>query len=81
MESRVDVFVVQHLHVLEGGEEDVKFIGVYSTQDAAQRAVDRLRLKPGFCDTPDGFSIDRYTLDGDHWEEGFITVRHRPEEE
>jgi hypothetical protein len=31
--------------------------------------VCRLRLKPGFCGTPDGFSIDAYTLDQDKWTE------------
>jgi len=74
MNSHVDLFVVQHLHFLDGGEENVKFIGVYSTRDAAQAAVDRLKLKPGFRDTPDGFSIDPYTLDEDNWTEGYVTL-------
>ena len=70
----MDLFVLQHLHVLDDGEEDVKFIGVYSTRAAAQQAVDRLRLKPGFCETPEGFSIDPYTLDEDNWQDGYTTV-------
>jgi hypothetical protein len=74
MNPHVDLFVVQHLHVLDGGEENVKFIGVYSTRDAAQAAVDRLALKPGFRETPDGFSIDPYTLDEDNWTEGYVTL-------
>ena len=48
----VDVFVVQHLFVYEDGEEEVKLIGVYSTREAAQDAVKRLRLKPGFAILP-----------------------------
>jgi hypothetical protein len=32
MASRADVFVVQHLNAHEDGEEDAKFIGVYSTR-------------------------------------------------
>jgi hypothetical protein len=70
-----EVFLVEHVHVLEDGEEDVKIIGVYSTRDAAQQAVERLRLQPGFCDTPEGFTIDLYWLDQDSWEQGFATVR------
>jgi len=33
-------------------------------------------LKPGFCDTTEGFSIDPYTLDEDNWTEGYVTVRN-----
>jgi len=77
MAAHVDVFVVQHLNVHEDGEEEVKFIGVYSTREAAQDAVNRLRLKPGFCDTPDGFSIDLYWMDQDGWPDGYMTVFHR----
>jgi hypothetical protein len=67
------VFVVQHLHVQEDGAEDVKFIGVYSSQHAAEQAVERSKLKPGFCDVPDGFSIDQYALDEDNGTEGYLT--------
>ncbi len=73
MASHVDVFVLEHLHVLDDGEENVKFIGVYSTRDAAQDAIARLRLQPGFCNTPDGFLIDLYQLDQDNWAEGYVT--------
>ena len=52
--------------------EDVKFIGVYSSKFAAEAAIDRLRLAPGFRDYLEGFSIDAYEIDQDHWVEGFI---------
>jgi hypothetical protein len=79
------VFVLQHLHILPDGEEDVKLIGVYRSLIAARAAVDRLRSKPGFCDYPrivdpitdedkQGFYIDEYPLDKDHWPEGYVTV-------
>jgi hypothetical protein len=70
----MDVFVVQHVHELEDESEDVKLIGIYSSQDAARTAVERLRRLPGFCDTADGFQIDRYRIDEDHWVSGFIRV-------
>ena len=70
----MDVFVVQHVHELEDESEDVKLIGVYSSEDAATSAVERLRQRPGFCDTPDGFQIDRYRIDEDRWVSGFIRV-------
>lgn len=86
----VTVFILQHLHVIddgsEYGKEDVKLIGVYSSLASAQDAVRRLASMPGFKDAPeirnpeiddeeDGFYIDEYEIDRDHWEEGFFTVQ------
>ena len=68
------VYVLQHVHELSNDNEDVKFIGVYSSQANAEAAVARMRLQPGFADSPDGFHIDPYDIDADHWTEGFITV-------
>jgi len=48
-------------------------IGVYSTEQHARDAVERLRYQPGFCDAPEGFCIDRYEIDRDHWGEGYVT--------
>jgi hypothetical protein len=70
----MNIFVVQHIHEREDESEDVKLIGVYSSEEAAMSAVERLRQRPGFSDTQDGFHIDRYSLDEDHWVAGFIRV-------
>lgn len=67
------VFVVQHVH--EGTDsEDVKFIGVYSSRSAAELAINRLKLVPGFEDTPEGFVTDEYLMDVDNWSEGYETL-------
>jgi hypothetical protein len=68
------VFVLQHLHCREDGVEDTKFIGVYSSRDKAQAAVMRLNGLPGFVDAPDGFTIDEYPVDQDHWAEGYVAA-------
>jgi hypothetical protein len=79
------VFVLQHSHTLPDGVEDVKFIGVYRSLDAARSAVERLRVQPGFSrhpniidpgvtDEEDGFYIGEYELDVDQWPEGYITM-------
>jgi len=70
----MEVFVVQHTHLLGDTREDIKLIGVYSTVELAQEAVKRMRERSGFCDAPDGFSIDRYPIDVDRWTEGYIAV-------
>lgn len=80
------VFVVQHLHTLSQDVDDVKMIGVYRTKESACAAVERLRHQPGFRDLPkivdfekdddeQGFQIVEYTLDKDHWPEGYVTER------
>ena len=68
-----NVFVLQHVHSLEDGAEDVKFIGVYSSRENAQAAVGRLAKAPGFSDAPTGFHIDEYQIDKDQWVEGYST--------
>ena len=68
-----NVFVLQHVHSAEDDVEDVKLISVYSSREKAESAVMRLRQAPGFLDTPDGFHVDEYDLDRDHWVEGYVT--------
>jgi hypothetical protein len=77
------VFLLEHLHIHEDGEECWKRIGVYKTYQDAVDAVTRSRVLPGFATYPDlidaskkltnGFLIEKYPLNTDHWESGFIT--------
>lgn len=69
-----NVYVVQHVHLMEDGSEDVKFIGVYSSRENAQAACVRLSRAPGFSAAPDGFHIDEYRVDKDQWIEGYSTL-------
>jgi homoserine kinase type II len=64
------VYVLHHVREV-GDSEDTKLIGVYRTEDAARAAIERLSPMPGFRNHPNGFHIDRYELDKDHWAEGF----------
>jgi hypothetical protein len=80
-------YLLQHLHLLPQGEEDVKIIGIYASRDAALAAIERLKDQPGFADfsalisladlssdgAHEGFYIDEYNLDEDHWTEGYVT--------
>ena len=69
----MEVFIVHHVHFINDCEE-VFLIGVYSTYAYAELAIKRLAQKPGFCDEPEGFEISAYTLDRDHWVDGYVTV-------
>lgn len=79
----IRVFVLQHLHLLNGDEEDVKMLGVYSTLASASAAIERFRKLPGFRTVPqiadapvvaEGFYISEYEIDQDSWSEGYDTV-------
>jgi hypothetical protein len=70
------VFVLHHVRSDDEFGDDAKLIGVYSTREAAESASHRLKSQPGFVDHPEGWDISRYSLDKDHWQEGFVTVVH-----
>ena len=65
------VFVLQHVHTLDDGSEDVKFIGVYSSREAASATQDRIGKAYGFSSATSGFHVDEYQVDKDHWVDGF----------
>jgi hypothetical protein len=79
----MEVYVLHHVHLL-GDEDEVKLIGVYSTEERARAAAGRLASQPGFSDYPklldldddprEGFEIAEYEVDRDHWTEGYVTV-------
>jgi hypothetical protein len=52
----------------------VKVVGIYSSRALAEAAEERTRLLPGFADEPDGFSIEQYEVNNDHWKRGFVRL-------
>jgi hypothetical protein len=51
--------------------EEAKLIGVYRSPEAGAVADPRLLVEPGFRDRRERFQADAYTLNQDHWCEGF----------
>ena len=68
------VYVLHHVVREFEDDEDAKLIGVYSTEDEARAAIARLVNQPGFSEHQEGFRIDPYPVNRDHWTEGFVTV-------
>lgn len=68
------VYVVQHTRDLDEEVDDVKLVGVFSSESAASAAVSELLTRPGFSEHPNGFHISRYEVDHLHWADGFVTV-------
>jgi hypothetical protein len=69
----VEVFLLYHINELN--DEDSKLIGVYSSQENAEKARQKTMALPGFINSPNSFLIDKCKLDEDHWQEGFVTVK------
>jgi hypothetical protein len=67
-------FVLQHLREDEDGYDNVKLLGVYSSLEFAEAAVERYKNLPGFVEHQEGFDISGYELDEDHWTEGFVDL-------
>ena len=64
------VFTLRHT-IIRGEEEAHKEIGIYSKEELARQAIERLKDKPGFRDPGGHFTIDPCFLDFDYWAEGF----------
>jgi len=60
-----------HVRADDEYADDAKFIGVYSSEEEAKKAIVRLKDQPGFRDHPAGFQISKYEINKDHWTEGF----------
>ncbi|GAB4060152.1 DUF2283 domain-containing protein [Catellatospora paridis] len=60
----------------EQSGDDIKLLGVYSSDQRAQERIEQTRDQPGFVDEPDCFLVTSYQLDEDHWTEGFVTIPH-----
>lgn len=65
------VFLVHHQY--PDDDENLKFLGAYSTQETATAAIAAVAGHPGFCDHPDGFTVVEHDVDPVRpgWSEGF----------
>jgi hypothetical protein len=74
MSDGTSVWLAWHESESDGCKE-LKLIGVFSTRDGAEAAIDARRSKPGFADHPDGFEVASHVIDRDTaWLDGFVTV-------
>ena len=68
------VYLLWHVRSDDEDGDDAKLVGVYSSEDFAQAAIERKKAFPGFADHPDGFEIARYEIERDAWSEGFVNA-------
>ena len=75
------VYILWHVHTLEddyGVHDDEKLLGVYSTKEKAESAINEYKDLEGFRDCPiECFEIDEHEVDrSSNWKDGFATVRY-----
>jgi len=75
------VYMLWHSYVKESGVEDVKLVGVYSSEERAKEGLKQVRSQPGFRDHPEGFEIDGMRLDLTGWSGGFAAPGEDDEDE
>lgn len=61
----------QTVYVLQHASTNSKVIGVFTTEQQAQAAIEQLKDKPGFKETPNAFEITAYPLGEVNWMSGF----------
>jgi hypothetical protein len=70
------VWLLQHAHEFEDGHEDVKLIGIFSSEALALAAQKQVASQPGFRDLPDGFDVSEHQVDGPAgWPDGYVTLQ------
>jgi hypothetical protein len=72
------VFTLDHIYETSDGREEVKRIGIYSSREKAEGAIERLKVQSGFADHSDGFHISEVKLNRDGWVEGVSRVIIEP---
>lgn len=55
--------------------DDMKILGVYSTEQRARERAAQARSLPGFADEPDCFMVHAYTLDEHLWTDGYFSYK------
>ncbi|SHI89088.1 hypothetical protein SAMN02745163_00948 [Clostridium cavendishii DSM 21758] len=67
------VYLLQHSYEINEVDE-TKTIGIYTSEENALNVIEKYKSLPGFKDyNEDCFYIDKYELNQNNWEEGFIT--------
>ena len=69
------VYILHHVRVIdkENDISDIKLLGIYSSEENANRAIERYKKLEGFASYPECFSVDAYELNVDtNFTDGFF---------
>ena len=66
-EGMTTMYQLQHIIRRALDDQDVKAIGLYTSEALLKRVIERKRSEPGFSDPRGQFFYDAYSLDEDFW--------------
>ena len=67
------VYEIKYARDLSDDVTDVKFVGVFSTREKANEALEEVKKLPGFAQYPECLLVTEVEVDLDHWTYGFFT--------
>lgn len=67
------VYEIKYARDLSDDVADVKFVGVFSTREKANEALEEVKKLPGFAQYPECLLVTEVEVDLDHWTYGFFT--------
>lgn len=70
----VEIFQLWHVYETHDGDDEEKWIGLYRTREAAEKARAHAATLPGFRDYPEAFYIRSSSVDECSWSDGFVTI-------
>ena len=65
------IFSVSHSYTINRYLDDERFIGVFSSEEIAEKAIEELKKQNGFILHPDDFDISEIDLNDLLWKSGF----------
>lgn len=67
------VYEFEYARELSDEVTDKRFVGVFSTPERVNDALQMLKMLPGFSQYPECLSVMEVEVDLDHWTYGFFT--------
>lgn len=65
------IFSISHSYTIDRYLDDERFIGVFSSEEKAEKAIEKLRKQKGFILHPDDFDISEINLNELLWKSVF----------
>lgn len=65
------IFSVSHSYTINRYLDDERFIGVFSSEEEAEKAIEELKKQNGFILNPDDFDISEIDINDLLWKSGF----------
>jgi hypothetical protein len=65
------IYLLSHDYETPTSLDNGILLGIYHSEADARKSKEELATQPGFDQFPNGFHIDRYQINEDHWTDGF----------